>query len=141
MRCARASAALSGDQDPEETGEEVAQDVERSEGNADADRRQEAGEGSGCEKAGGQASTQVGLKRPVIGPGCVSIAPPTCCAAGRQCSELTSAFGVTADMVGSRWAAPVANPSGRWMFGHVFGLDGQESYRELRLELLYCLTV
>ena len=31
--------------------------------------------------------------------------------------------------------------SGRWMFGLIFGLDGQESYRELRLELVYCLTV
>jgi hypothetical protein len=29
-------------------------------------------------------------------------------------------------------------PSGRWMFGRIFGLDGRESYRELRLEPLYC---
>src|SRR6266851_2842838 len=28
--------------------------------------------------------------------------------------------------------------SGRWMFGRIFGLDGRESYRELRLELLCC---
>jgi len=28
--------------------------------------------------------------------------------------------------------------SGRWMFGCIFGLDGRESYRELRLELLCC---
>jgi hypothetical protein len=34
----------------------------------------------------------------------------------------------------------IAN-SGRWMFGRIFGLDGSESYRELRLELLCCLTV
>src|SRR5258708_5337065 len=27
------------------------------------------------------------------------------------------------------------------MFGRIFGLDGRESYRELRLELLCCLTV
>jgi hypothetical protein len=26
--------------------------------------------------------------------------------------------------------------SGRWMFGRIFGLDGRESYRELRLEPL-----
>ena len=31
--------------------------------------------------------------------------------------------------------------SGRWMFGRIFGLDGRESYRELRLEPLCCLTV
>jgi hypothetical protein len=31
--------------------------------------------------------------------------------------------------------------SRRWMFGRIYGFDGQESYRELRLELLYCLTV
>jgi hypothetical protein len=27
------------------------------------------------------------------------------------------------------------------MFGRIFGLDGPETYRELRLEPLYCLTV
>ena len=26
----------------------------------------------------------------------------------------------------------------RWMFGRIFGLDGRESYRELRLEPLCC---
>jgi hypothetical protein len=31
--------------------------------------------------------------------------------------------------------------SDRWMFGRIFGLDGRESYRELRLEPLCCLTV
>ena len=31
--------------------------------------------------------------------------------------------------------------SRRWMFGRIFGLDGRESYRELRLELLCCLAV
>jgi hypothetical protein len=28
--------------------------------------------------------------------------------------------------------------NGRWMFGRIFGLDGRESYRKLRLEPLCC---
>jgi hypothetical protein len=28
-----------------------------------------------------------------------------------------------------------------WMFGRIFGLDGRESYRELRLEPLCCHVV
>ena len=31
--------------------------------------------------------------------------------------------------------------SRRWMFGRILGSDGHGSYRELRLELLCCLTV
>src|SRR6202045_4735919 len=30
------------------------------------------------------------------------------------------------------------DPEQTWMFGRIFGLDGPESYRELRLELLCC---
>ena len=29
-------------------------------------------------------------------------------------------------------------PGRHWMFGRIFGLDGQDSYRELRLERLCC---
>src|ERR1700733_3593655 len=35
-------------------------------------------------------------------------------------------------------AAGVDAQSSRWMFGRIFGLDGRESYRELRLEPLCC---
>src|SRR5262249_59552357 len=43
-------------EDSEEFGQEAAQGWGRSEGNADADRRQEACEGGGGEEAGGQAA-------------------------------------------------------------------------------------
>ena len=33
---------------------------------------------------------------------------------------------------------PLLTQSRRWMFGRIFGLDGRESYRELRLEPLCC---
>jgi hypothetical protein len=38
---------------------------------------------------------------------------------------------------------PVENDSRaeRWMFGRIFGLDGRESYRELRLERYAAVTV
>ena len=42
-------------------GQEAAQGRQRSEGNADADRRQEAGKGGCGEEAGGQAAAEVGL--------------------------------------------------------------------------------
>ena len=59
---ARASAAdRSRDQGAEEVSQEAAQGVGRPEGNADADRRQEAGEGGGREEAGSQAAAEVGL--------------------------------------------------------------------------------
>jgi hypothetical protein len=35
-------------------------------------------------------------------------------------------------------AAARMTRSRRWMFGRIFGLDGRESYRELRLEPLCC---
>jgi hypothetical protein len=35
-------------------------------------------------------------------------------------------------------SCPLLTHSGRWMFGRIFGLDGRESYRELRLEPLCC---
>jgi hypothetical protein len=45
-------------------------------------------------------------------------------------------------LIASGWhtAAPclVLTQSRRWMFGRIFGLDGRESYRELRLEPLCC---
>ena len=50
----------------------AAQGGGRAEGNADADRRQEAGEGGRGEKAGGQAAAEVGLgvvKHPVTPDG------------------------------------------------------------------------
>jgi hypothetical protein len=34
--------------------------------------------------------------------------------------------------------SPLLTHSGRSMFGRIFGLDGRESYRELRLESLCC---
>ena len=46
---------------PEKAGQEVQEGVGRPEGNADADRRQEAGEGGRGEEAGGQAAAEVGL--------------------------------------------------------------------------------
>jgi len=49
------------DECPKEIGEETAQGGERSEGNADAYRRQEAGEGSRREKASRTAAAEVGL--------------------------------------------------------------------------------
>ena len=39
---------------------------------------------------------------------------------------------------GSQGASPGLTHSRRWMFGRIFGLDGRESYLELRLEPLYC---
>jgi hypothetical protein len=33
---------------------------------------------------------------------------------------------------------PSLTRSRRWIVGRIFGLDGRESYRELRLELLCC---
>ena len=44
-----------------ETGQEVEEGVGRPEGDADADRRKEAGEGGCCEEAGSQAAAEVGL--------------------------------------------------------------------------------
>ena len=44
-----------------EAGQEAAQGRQRSEGNADADRRQEAGEGGRGKEAGGQTAAEVGL--------------------------------------------------------------------------------
>src|SRR6478609_11816192 len=40
--------------------------------------------------------------------------------------------------VGGGAPSPLVTLSRRWMFGRIFGLDGRESYRELRLELLCC---
>src|SRR5216683_3583075 len=39
---------------------------------------------------------------------------------------------------GKRRLCTAHTQSRRWMFGRIFGLDGRESYRELRLEPLYC---
>jgi len=50
-------------------------------------------------------------------------------------SELRSAFGGIAEVAFGAVRAALTH-SGRWMFGRIFGLDGRESYRELRLELL-----
>ena len=49
------------DKGAEEAGQEAAQGGSRPEGDADADRRQETGEGGGGEEAGGQAAAEVGL--------------------------------------------------------------------------------
>src|SRR6476620_4740230 len=40
--------------------------------------------------------------------------------------------------IGGGPPSPLVTLSGRWMFGRIFGLDGRESYRELRPELLCC---
>jgi len=50
-----------------------------------------------------------------------------------------SASGGRLEVMGrpSKW--PRMTQSRRWMFGRILGLDGRESYRELRLEPLYCL--
>jgi hypothetical protein len=47
----------------EEAGQEVKESGVGPEGNADADRRQEGCEGSGCEEARGQGAAEVGLTR------------------------------------------------------------------------------
>ena len=39
---------------------------------------------------------------------------------------------------GKRRLVTAHTQSRRWMFGRIFGLDGRESYRELRLEPLCC---
>ena len=52
-----------------------------------------------------------------------------------------STHGGRADMAGlAAGLVPVENGprAERWMFGRIFGLDGRESYRELRLEPLCC---
>jgi hypothetical protein len=35
-------------------------------------------------------------------------------------------------------SGPLLTHNGSWMFGRIFGLDGRESYRELRQKLLCC---
>src|SRR5437899_10339725 len=44
----------------------------------------------------------------------------------------------TARATSSATFSTASTQSRRWMFGRIFGLDGRESYHELRLEPLYC---
>ena len=89
------------DRGAEEAGQEAAQGGGRPEGNADADRRQEAGEGGRGEEAGGQAAAEVGLaivKHPVTPDGryfVVSTAawPPRCVRRRRKARGRRSAAG------------------------------------------------
>jgi hypothetical protein len=45
---------------------------------------------------------------------------------------------VTLPRIGATGARPDHPISRRWMFGRIFGLDGREGYRKLRLEPLCC---
>ena len=56
----------------------------------------------------------------------------------RGMSALMSAYRGRSEILCSRRAFPIMTQSRRWMFGRIFGLDGRESYRELRLEPLCC---
>jgi hypothetical protein len=51
--------------------------------------------------------------------------------------SLSTSFGITHghgfELICRGWTQ-----SRHWMFGRIFGLDGRESYRELRLEPLCC---
>jgi len=61
MEALRRSVGGAAAEGSEEGDEEAAQGGGRTEGNADADRRQEAGEGVCGEEAGGQAAAEVRL--------------------------------------------------------------------------------
>jgi hypothetical protein len=54
--------------------------------------------------------------------------------------EIVSAFGEQRPLLGfwRAMAATLMTQSARWMFGRIFGLDGRERYRKVRLEPLCC---